>query len=53
MQRTWRQGANPALGIACCGLGMLAALDQMKVKYPSSKSGSRKSLITNSLLGAS
>ena len=50
MQRIWRQSANPALGIACSGRDARPALDQLKVKYPSSKSDPRKPLIMNSLL---
>ena len=44
-----RQCANPELGITCSSLGVWAALDQVQVKYRSSKSDLRESLILNSL----
>lgn len=43
---------QPRAGDRVLCLGMRAALDQLKVKYPSSKSDSRKSLIIHSLSGA-
>ena len=52
MQRTWRLSANPGVGDRVLCLGMWATLDQLKVKYPSSKSDPRKPLIMNSLLTA-
>ena len=46
-----RRVAALALGIVCLNLDAWAAFDQMKVKYPSSNSDSRKPLNINDLLG--
>ena len=47
---TTRRNENPALGTACPGPDAWTAFEQVKVKYPSSKSDSRKSLIIKGLL---
>ena len=50
--RSNRQSASRTLEVTCSGRDARLVLDQLKVKYPSSKSSSRKSLILNSLLTA-
>lgn len=52
MPRGGRKSNNPKLEITCSGRDARPVLDQSKVKYPSSKSDSRKLLIINSLLTA-